>query len=59
MNVVYVITKKNFRDNTSEIIKIYGPSAKQSAKDAVDLLNANVLDDDDIDYILESYDVIN
>ena len=57
MKVVYIITKKNLRDNTSEILEVYGPKAKKWVKERVDQLNNSVLDDDDIDYILESYDV--
>ena len=57
MDVVYIITKKNLRDNTSEIVKVYGAKAKKLAKERVDQLNNSVLDDDDIDYVLDSYDV--
>lgn len=57
MDVVYIITKKNLRDNTSEIVKVYGSKAKKLAKERVDQLNNSVLDDDDIDYVLDSYDV--
>lgn len=57
MNVVYIITRKNLRDNTSEIVKVYGEKAKKLAKERVDQLNNSVLDDDDIDYVLDSYDV--
>lgn len=57
MNVVYIITRKNLRDNASEIVKVYGEKAKKLAKERVDQLNNSVLDDDDIDYVLDSYDV--
>lgn len=57
MDVVYIITRKNLRDNTSEIVKVYGSKAKKLAKERVDQLNNSVLDDDDIDYVLDSYDV--
>ncbi len=57
MDVVYIITRKNLRDNTSEIVKVYGANAKKLAKERVDQLNNSVLDDDDIDYVLDSYDV--
>lgn len=58
-DVVYIITKKDLRNGLSEIVKVYGESAKQLAKDRVDQLNNSVLDDDDIDYVLDSYDVVN
>ena len=57
MDVVYIITRKNLRDNTSEIVKVYGSKAKKLAKERVDQFNNSVLDDDDVDYVLDSYDV--
>lgn len=55
--VVYIITQYNLTNNTFVIHSVYSQKAKATAKKEVDRLNDNC-DDENIDYRLESYEIV-
>ena len=53
---VYVIFMNNLEDGRKSVYAVF--ANKEKAKVAVDTLNADVSEDDSIDYTLESHDVL-
>lgn len=58
MKVVYIIFKHDFKTGSLTVHNVYDESAKSRAKNDVDQLNDSVIDDDDVEFSLQSFDVI-
>lgn len=59
MDKVYIIFENHFQTNSRTVYAVYGPKAKKRAKKDVDALNKSVAEDENTEYSLQAYDVIN
>lgn len=59
MDKVYIIFENHFQTNSGTVYAVYSLNAKKRAKKDVDALNKSVADDENTEYSLQAYDVIN
>lgn len=59
MDKVYIIFENHFQTNSRTVYAVYGSKAKKRAKKDVDVLNKSVAEDENTEYSLQAYDVIN